>query len=34
MIVDDCLAHPEIKGLKSIDLQFLSPNKPSRALNL
>ena len=23
LIVDNCPAHPEIKGLKSIDLQFL-----------
>ena len=26
MIVDNCPAHPEIKGLESIELQFFSPN--------
>ena len=29
MIVDNCPAYPEIKGLKSIDLQFLPPNTTS-----
>ena len=29
IIVDSCLAHPEIKGLISIDLQFLPPNTTS-----
>ena len=29
MMVNKCPVHPEIKGLKSIDLQFLPPKTPS-----
>ena len=29
MIVDNCPAHPEVSGLKAINLQFLSPNTTS-----
>ena len=29
MIVDNCPAHPEVSGLKAINLQFLPPNATS-----
>ena len=29
MIVDNCPAHPEVLGLKAINLQFLPPNGAS-----
>ena len=29
MIVDNCPAHPEVSGLKAIDLQFLPPKTTS-----
>ena len=29
MIVDNCPAHPEVSGLKAINLQFLPPNTTS-----
>ena len=29
MIVDNCPAHPEVSGLKAINLEFLPPNMTS-----